>query len=64
MSTSVLLKELTDYNERLQEFAVLYMGLSQKQNAPYEAYSMKMLNNLFTNLKIAKKSEDIISIVD
>ena len=64
MSTAVLLKELTDYNERLQEFAVLYMGLSQKQNAPYMAYSMKMLNNLFTNLKIARKSEEIISIVD
>lgn len=46
LGSSYLLKELTDKNERIQEFAVLYMGLTQKQNAPYLNYARKMLNNL------------------
>lgn len=45
-SAGYLLKEITDSNERIQEFSVLYMGLSAKQNAPYMVYSQQMLNNL------------------
>lgn len=55
MSSSYLLKQETDATERIQEFAVLYMGLSQKQNAPYVNYSKKMLNNLIDLETFAQK---------
>lgn len=53
-----LLKEITDNNERLQEFSVLYMGLSQKQNAPYMVYSQQMLNNLIDLPSFCNKLPD------
>ena len=61
MAASTLLKEVIDDNERLQEFAVLYMGLSVKQNAPYINYSRQMLDRLFTdNIKIVKREDDVL----
>ena len=53
-----LLKEITDSNERIQEFSVLYMGLSQKQNAPYMVYSQQMLNNLIDLPSFCNKLPD------
>lgn len=53
-----LLKEVTDVNERIQEFSVLYMGLSQKQNAPYMVYSQKMLNSLIDLPSFCNKISD------
>lgn len=53
-----LLKEITDNNERLQEFSVLYMWLSQKQNAPYMVYSQQMLNNLIDLPSFCNKLPD------
>lgn len=53
-----LLKEMTDSNERIQEFSVLYMGLSQKQNAPYMVYSQQMLNNLIDLPSFCNKMND------
>lgn len=64
MSSSYLLKQETDATERIQEFAVLYMGLSQKQNAPYVNYSKKMLNNLIDLETFAQKDWDLIYIID
>ena len=53
-----LLKEITDNNEKIQEFSVLYMGLSQKQNAPYMVYSQQMLNNLIDLPSFCNKLPD------
>ena len=57
-SAGYLLKEITDSNERIQEFSVLYMGLSQKQNAPYMVYSQQMLNNLIDLPSFCNKLPD------
>lgn len=57
-SAGYLLKEITDTNERIQEFSVLYMGLSQKQNAPYMVYSQQMLNNLIDLPSFCNKVSD------
>ena len=57
-SAGYLLKEITDVNERIQEFSVLYMGLSQKQNAPYMVYSQKMLNSLIDLPSFCNKTSD------
>ena len=57
-SAGYLLKEITDSNERIQEFSVLYMGLSQKQNAPYMVYSQQMLNNLIDLPTFCNKLSD------
>lgn len=57
-SAAYLLKEVTDSNERIQEFSVLYMGLSQKQNAPYMVYSQQMLNNLLDLPSFCNKLTD------
>lgn len=57
-SAGYLLKEMTDSNERIQEFSVLYMGLSQKQNAPYMVYSQQMLNNLIDLPSFCNKLSD------
>ena len=57
-SAGYLLKEITDSNERIQEFSVLYMGLSQKQNAPYMVYSQQMLNNLLDLPSFCNKLSD------
>jgi len=57
-SAGYLLKEITDSNERIQEFSVLYMGLSQKQNAPYMVYSQQMLNNLIDLPSFCNKLSD------
>ena len=65
MSASTLLKEITDESERLQEFAVLYMWLSVKQNAPYINYSKQMLNNLFKEwVSITRREDDILYLLD
>ena len=53
-----LLKEMTDSNEKIQEFSVLYMWLSQKQNAPYMVYSQQMLNNLIDLPSFCNKMSD------
>lgn len=53
-----LLKEITDSNEKIQEFSVLYMWLSQKQNAPYMVYSQQMLNNLLDLPSFCNKLPD------
>lgn len=53
-----LLKEITDSNEKIQEFSVLYMWLSQKQNAPYMVYSQQMLNNLIDLPSFCSKLPD------
>lgn len=53
-----LLKEITDSNERIQEFSVLYMWLSAKQNAPYMVYSQQMLNNLLDLPSFCNKLPD------
>lgn len=57
-SAGYLLKEITDNNERLQEFSVLYMWLSQKQNAPYMVYAQQMLNNLIDLPSFCNKLPD------
>ena len=57
-SAGYLLKEITDSNEKIQEFSVLYMGLSQKQNAPYMVYSQQMLNNLLDLPSFCNKLPD------
>ena len=57
-SAGYLLKEITDSNEKIQEFSVLYMGLSQKQNAPYMVYSQQMLNNLIDLPSFCNKLPD------
>lgn len=57
-SASYLLKEVTDSNEKIQEFSVLYMGLSQRQNAPYMVYSQQMLNNLIDLPSFCNKLPD------
>ena len=57
-SAGYLLKEITDSNERIQEFSVLYMGLSQKQNAPYMVYSQQMLNNLIDLPSFCNRLQD------
>ena len=49
---------MTDSNERIQEFSVLYMGLSQKQNAPYMVYSQQMLNNLIDLPSFCNRLQD------
>lgn len=53
-----LLKDITDNNERVQEWTQLYMGLSQKQNAPYMVYSQQMLNNLIDLPSFCNKLSD------
>lgn len=53
-----LLKEVTDSNERVQEWTQLYMWLSQKQNAPYMVYSQQMLNNLIDLPSFCNKLSD------
>ena len=53
-----LLKEITDNNERVQEWTQLYMGLSQKQNAPYMVYAQQMLNNLIDLPSFCNKLSD------
>jgi hypothetical protein len=53
-----LLKEVTDNNERVQEWTQLYMGLSQKQNAPYMVYAQQMLNNLIDLPSFCNKLPD------
>lgn len=57
-SASYLLKEVTDSNEKIQEFSVLYMWLSQRQNAPYMVYSQQMLNNLIDLPSFCSKLPD------
>ena len=57
-SAGYLLKEITDSNEKIQEFSVLYMWLSQKQNAPYMVYSQQMLNNLLDLPSFCNKLSD------
>ena len=57
-SAAYLLKEETDPDEKIQEFSVLYMGLSQKQNAPYMNYTQKMLNNLIDLPSFCNKMSD------
>ena len=57
-SAGYLLKEITDVNEKIQEFSVLYMWLSQKQNAPYMVYSQKMLNSLIDLPSFCNKISD------
>lgn len=57
-SAAYLLKEMTDPDERIQEFSVLYMGLSQKQNAPYMNYTQKMLNNLIDLPSFCNRIQD------
>lgn len=57
-SAGYLLKEITDSNEKIQEFSVLYMGLSQRQNAPYMVYSQQMLNNLIDLPSFCNKLPD------
>ena len=57
-SAGYLLKEITDSNEKIQEFSVLYMGLSQKQNSPYMVYSQQMLNNLIDLPSFCNKLPD------
>ena len=64
-SAAYLLKETTSEAERLQEFAVLYMGLSVKQNAPYINYSKQMLNNLFKDwVNIVRREDDVLYLLD
>ena len=53
-----LLKEITDVNEKVQEWSQLYMGLSQKQNAPYMVYAQQMLNNLIDLPSFCNKLPD------
>lgn len=53
-----LLKEVTDTNERIQEWTQLYMWLSQKQNAPYMVYAQQMLNNLIDLPSFCNKLPD------
>lgn len=53
-----LLKEITDVNEKVQERTQLYMGLSQKQNAPYMVYAQQMLNNLIDLPSFCNKLQD------
>lgn len=53
-----LLKEITDNNERVQEWTQLYMWLSQKQNAPYMVYAQQMLNNLIDLPSFCNKLPD------
>lgn len=57
-SAGYLLKEITDNNEKIQEFSVLYMWLSQRQNAPYMVYSQQMLNNLLDLPSFCNKLPD------
>lgn len=61
-SAGYLLKEITDSNEKIQEFSVLYMWLSQKQNAPYMVYSQQMLNNLIDLPSFCNKLPDNVGL--
>lgn len=56
--SAYLIKEITDTNERIQERSQLYMGLSQKQNAPYMVYAQQMLNNLIDLPSFCNKLPD------
>lgn len=59
-----LMKDITDVDEILQEFTVLYMGETQEKNKPYMNYAQQMLNNIVDLSSFCKKSWNNLVLTD
>lgn len=59
-----LLKDITDVDEIMQEFTVLYMGETQEKNKPYMSYAQQMLNNIVDLESFCKKSNNNLILTD
>ena len=59
-----LLKDITDVDEIMQEFTVLYMGETQDKNKPYMNYAQQMLNNIVDLSSFCKKRDNNLILTD
>ena len=64
MDSWYLLKDITDVDEIMQEFTVLYMGETQDKNKPYMNYAQQMLNNIVDLSSFCKKRDSNLILTD